>query len=70
MKKHLFEKKPFAHSYLPDGQNDDAKAECERYSKIIAENPIDLQLLGIGRNGHIGFNEPGSAFDGKTQRFT
>ena len=66
MKKHLFEKKPFAHSYLPDGQNDDAKDECERYSKIIAENPIDLQLLGIGRNGHIGFNEPGSAFDGKT----
>ena len=68
MKKHLFEKKPFAHSYLPDGQNDDAKAECERYSKIIAENPVDLQLLGIGRNGHIGFNEPGSAFDGKTQK--
>ena len=33
MKKHLFEKKPFAHSYLPDGRNDDAKAECERYSK-------------------------------------
>ena len=68
MKKHLFEKKPFAHSYVPEGQNDDAKAECERYSKIIAENPIDLQLLGIGRNGHIGFNEPGSAFDGKTQK--
>ena len=68
MKKHLFEKKPFAHSYLPDGQNDDAKVECERYSKIIAENPVDLQLLGIGRNGHIGFNEPGSAFDGKTQK--
>ena len=68
MKKHLFEKKPFAHSYLPDGQNDGAKAECERYSKIIAENPVDLQLLGIGRNGHIGFNEPGSAFDGKTQK--
>ena len=66
MKKHLFEKKPFAHSYLPDGQNDDAKAECERYSKIIAENPIDLQLLGIGRNGHIGFNEPGTSFNSQT----
>lgn len=68
MDKHLFEKKPFSHSYLPDGTNLDAEAECARYSKIIAENPVDLQLLGIGRNGHIGFNEPGSPFDGKTQK--
>ena len=45
MKKHLFEKKPFAHSYLPDGQNDDAKAECERYSKIIAERNRRLQQM-------------------------
>ena len=35
---------------------------------ILADHPIDLQVLGIGRNGHIGFNEPGTAFDSHTHR--
>ncbi|HAB49700.1 MAG TPA: glucosamine-6-phosphate deaminase [Lactobacillus sp.] len=68
MQHHLFDKKPFKKSYLPDGTNLDEKAETKRYSQVIADNPIDLQLLGIGENGHIGFNEPGSAFDSTTSK--
>ena len=48
---------------IPDGTNPNAAAECARYDKVIEElGGIDLQLLGIGRNGHIGFNEPGDCF--------
>ena len=54
---------------IPDGTNPDAAAECARYDKVIEElGGIDLQLLGIGRNGHIGFNEPGEAFVRDTNR--
>lgn len=69
MKKYLFDKKPFKKSYIPDGMlavNDPQKA-CDEYNKIIKDNPIDIQLLGIGRNGHIAFNEPGSSFDTVTR---
>ena len=49
---------------LPDGTNMDAEAECARYDYVIKRvGGIDLQLLGIGHDGHIGFNEPGSAFE-------
>ena len=48
---------------IPDGMNPDAAGECARYDRVIeAFGGADLQLLGIGRNGHIGFNEPGAAF--------
>lgn len=67
MQKKLFNEKPFKKSYLPDGKAEDLEAECERYDRIISEHPIDLQILGIGENGHIGFNEPGSSFDSKTE---
>lgn len=60
MQKHLFDQKPFAHSYVPNGMNSDAAAEMKRYDQVIADNPIDLQILGLGQNGHIGFNEPGT----------
>ena len=51
----------------PDGTNTDAKAECLRYNHVIKDlGGIDLQLLGIGHNGHIGFNEPGEAFEKET----
>ncbi|MDN6968671.1 glucosamine-6-phosphate deaminase [Oenococcus sp. UCMA 17063] len=66
MNKYFFSKKPFAHSYMPNGLASDLKAEIEHYNQIIDENPIDLQILGIGRNGHIGFNEPGTSFESKT----
>lgn len=67
MKHHLFNQKPFKASYLPDGSNEDAEAEVKRYDELLKENPIDLQLLGLGSNGHIGFNEPGSSFDSTTR---
>ena len=66
MSKHLFQYKPFKHSYLPEGQAEDIQAECGRYNQILAENPVDLQVLGIGQNGHIAFNEPGTPFDSVT----
>lgn len=66
MKEHLFNDKPFKHSYLPDGTGQDTRKTCQEYDQIIHENPIDLQLLGIGRNGHIAFNEPGTSFESTT----
>lgn len=63
MQKHLFAQKPFKKSYLPDGMTKDVSAFCQHYNQIIKDNPIDIQLLGIGRNGHIAFNEPGTPFD-------
>ncbi len=50
---------------VPKG-NTDIQAECDRYNALLEKNPIDLQLLGIGSNGHIGFNEPGTSFDSVT----
>ncbi|WP_105207413.1 glucosamine-6-phosphate deaminase [Streptococcus suis] len=66
MKEHLFNAKPFKKSYLPNGLASDVAVEAERYNHVLAEHPIDFQILGIGRNGHIGFNEPGAPFDGQT----
>ncbi|ALJ23042.1 glucosamine-6-phosphate deaminase [Lactobacillus gallinarum] len=63
MRKHLFDKKPFKKSYIPDGMTKDVAATCKEYDQIIKDNPIDVQLLGIGRNGHLAFNEPGTPFD-------
>lgn len=60
MNKHLFEEKPFKVNYLPNGKAADLDVEVKHYDSIIDENPIDWQILGIGQNGHIGFNEPGT----------
>ncbi|MEY8663166.1 glucosamine-6-phosphate deaminase [Ligilactobacillus faecis] len=68
MQEHLFKDKPFKHSYLPNGKESDAKKETARYHEVIETHPIDLQLLGIGENGHIGFNEPGTPFDSTTAK--
>jgi glucosamine-6-phosphate deaminase len=55
-------------TYLPDGMAEDLEAECANYEKLIAANGgIDLQVLGIGLNGHLGFNEPLSAFRSRTR---
>ncbi|WFR55305.1 glucosamine-6-phosphate deaminase [Anaerocolumna sp. AGMB13025] len=52
---------------VPNGLAADYEEECSRYDKLIAElGGIDLQLLGIGRNGHIGFNEPDVSFEKTT----
>lgn len=63
MNDHLFNKKPFKETFVPNGLAEDLDAECKRYDQVIADNAIDIQVLGIGRNGHIGFNEPGTSFD-------
>lgn len=53
--------------HIPNGMAEDIAAECEAYEKAIEEQDgIDLQLLGIGRNGHIGFNEPDVKFEAMT----
>lgn len=52
-----------ANTHVPDGAADDPAAACEEYDRMVAAAGYpDLQLLGIGRNGHIGFNEPGDKF--------
>ena len=53
---------------LPNGNAEDLDAECKSYEERIADaGGIDLQVLGIGHNGHIGFNEPGTPFGSVTQ---
>ena len=52
-----------ANVHVPDGSNPDADAACSEYDRMVEEaGYCDLQLLGIGRNGHIGFNEPDEVF--------
>ena len=58
-----------ANTNVPSGVNGDG--ECERYDKLIADfGGIDLQLLGLGVNGHIGFNEPDDHFSLGTHKVT
>ncbi len=50
-------------THLPNGTAEDPAAECARYDEVIRSmGGVDLQLLGIGHNGHIGFNEPSDTF--------
>lgn len=56
---------------VPDGKADDPEGECARYNQVIRQTGgIDLQLLGIGGNGHIGFNEPSDIFEKETHVVT
>ncbi|WP_020615924.1 glucosamine-6-phosphate deaminase [Paenibacillus daejeonensis] len=68
MKQHLFDHIdiPLAQTHLPDGMAQDLAAECVRYDQMLENQPIDLQLLGVGHNGHIGFNEPAGQLVGGT----
>lgn len=50
-------------TYIPNGMAEDISSECERYAAFVAKHPADLQILGIGTNGHIGFNEPYTKYD-------
>lgn len=52
---------------LLNGEAKNPKKECKNYENKIKKNSIDLQILGVGVNGHIGFNEPGSDFNSKTR---
>ena len=51
---------------IANGKTKDRQAECDRYNKLLKENVQDVQILGIGSNGHIGFNEPNTPFDSVT----
>lgn len=56
---------------VPSGVAKDLEAECKRYDKLIEDmGGVDVQILGIGHDGHIGFNEPGDAFDKTTHTVT
>ena len=69
MKKHLFDHVDIdqARTHVPEGANPDADAVCAAYEEAIeAAGGIDLQLLGLGPNGHIGFNEPEDTFPATT----
>lgn len=60
-----------ARTNVPNGLAEDPEAECRRYDQVIADmDGIDLQLLGIGGNGHIGFNEPCEVFEKGTHVVT
>ena len=65
MRKNLFDHVniDLARTHVPDGSDPDAQAACASYDALVKEaGYTDLQLLGIGNNGHIGFNEPDDAF--------
>ena len=58
---------PLDQTHIPDGNAKNLDEECKRYENFIQEHGgIDLQILGIGQNGHIGFNEPGTSFASRT----
>ncbi len=58
-------------TYLPDGKAKDIASECQSYEyKIKSLGGVDVQLLGLGHNGHIGFNEPDKAFEQTTHCVT
>lgn len=57
-------------THVPDGLNPDLAAAADTYTAYIAAHPVDVQILGIGSNGHIAFNEPGTPFDSHTHVVT
>lgn len=68
MRKNLFENIDIDldNTYIENGTAEDEIAECKRYDKLLKLLPRDLQLLGLGENGHIAFNEPNTPFDSTT----
>lgn len=67
MQQHLFSHVNLKAAYLPNGLEPDSAREARRYEDLLRSlGGVDLQLLGIGHNGHIGFNEPGSIFEKET----
>lgn len=69
MHQHLFDRVNIdpERTNVPNGMEPDAEKECGRYEELIRSlGGVDLQLLGLGHNGHIGFNEPGEVFEKET----
>lgn len=52
--------------HLPSSEGKNLEKNCDKYNKLLHKANIDLQVLGIGGNGHIGFNEPGTSFEQET----
>ena len=60
---------PLENTNIPDGTNRDAEKECARYDEVIRRlGGTDIQVLGIGRNGHVAFNEPADSFVPETHQ--
>ena len=57
---------PEANIHIPNGEAEDMEQECARYEEELKGYTVDLQVLGIGSDGHIGFNEPGTPFESTT----
>lgn len=73
MNTHLFDKINIdkKNTYVPDGLEPDKEKACRDYEEIIrVHGGVDLQVLGLGHNGHIGFNEPGCVFEKETHCVT
>lgn len=73
MKQNLFDHLniPSIETHLPNGLAENIEEECNLYEELIDKSGgIDLQILGIGSNGHIGFNEPGTSFQSTTHIIT
>ncbi|MCI8684555.1 MAG: glucosamine-6-phosphate deaminase [Lachnospiraceae bacterium] len=73
MNEHLFSKVNINkdRTFLPDGTETDSDAACRKYNETIhSAGGVDLQLLGLGHNGHIGFNEPADTFEKETHCVT
>ena len=72
MRKNLFEGLGITpgQTNIEDGTAEDDKAECARYDALLEALPRDIQLLGLGSNGHIAFNEPGTPFGSGTHVVT
>ena len=72
MKKNLFEGLgiPTENTNIENGMATDVEAECARYDALLEEFPRDIQLLGLGSNGHIAFNEPNTPFGSGTHVVT
>lgn len=66
MNEKLFKHLNFKANHMLNGMNPDYEAECARYEEVLTPNICDLQLLGIGANGHLALNEPGSNFEETT----
>lgn len=71
MRQHLFDHVDLLpdHTHIPDGMAADPEAECARYEEALRQaGGLDMLLLGLGLNGHIGFNEPGSPWGARTRK--
>lgn len=61
LKERIFEKVPFKSVHYINGASSDIPSECEKYTQLLMDNPVDIVCLGIGENGHIAFNDPSVA---------